>query len=150
MSDSAEPDSMKWFKENFPVEEFLSREISKHVDTIFSKVTPTQQTLPIDLFQMKTPDGFSRLGMRDTAVMFYGALAKVIIETVFKNIQSQIPQNLNQQLEEQARKVMKDYLQEHHPLVLQNYKRCPSCKYENDYKNKFCEECGTKLPEGSS
>ena len=147
MSDSREPDSMRWFKKNFPFEELLSREISKHVDMIFSRVSMVHETIPVDIYQMKTPEGFSRLGMRDSAVMFYGALAKVIIETVFKTIQTQMPQDLNKQFEEQARQVMKDYLERHTLLILQNFKRCPKCNLDNDYKNKFCTECATKLPE---
>ena len=41
---------------------------------------------------MKTPEGFSRLGVSDSALMFYGGLAKVILEIVFKNLQT-LPQD---------------------------------------------------------
>jgi hypothetical protein len=33
MSDSTEPDSIKWFRKNYPVEELLCKKISEHVDT---------------------------------------------------------------------------------------------------------------------
>ena len=143
-----EPGITKWFRENYPVEDFLIKEINRQVQAIFSHVQMEQDILPIDLFQVKSPDGFSTLQMRDNAPIFYGALAKVIIDTVFKNIQAQLPQqNLNQQLEDQARKVMKEYIEKHSPVILQNFKRCPKCHLDNDYKHKFCTECGTALPE---
>jgi hypothetical protein len=148
MSNSEEPGIAKWFRENYPVEDFLVKEINRRVQAIYSNVQMEQDILPIDLFQVKSPDGFSVLQMRDNAPIFYGALAKAIIDTVFKMIEAKTPQqNLNQELEDQARKVMKEYIEKHSPIILQNFKRCPKCQLDNDYGNKFCKECGTKLPE---
>jgi len=144
----SEPEIIKWFKQNFPVENFLSKEINRHVLEIFSQMRMNQESIPVDVYAMRAPDGFGRSGMRDVSVMFYGALAKAIIDTVFKMIEEKTPQqNLNQELEDQARKVMKEYLEKHSPIILQNFKRCPKCHLDNDYGNKFCKECGTALPE---
>jgi hypothetical protein len=139
---------LRWFEQNFSVENFLSKEISRHVAEIFSQMRINPESIPIDAYAMKAPDGFTSLGMRDISVIFYGALAKAIIDTVFKMIEAKTPQqNLNQELEDQARKAMKEYLEKHSPIILQDFKRCPKCRLDNDYHNKFCRECGTKLPE---
>jgi hypothetical protein len=79
----SESESTKWFRENYPTEHFLFNEIAKHVDKIFSRVTPAFDLIPLDVYQLKTDDGHSRLGVRDAAIMFYGALAKVLVDVIF-------------------------------------------------------------------
>jgi hypothetical protein len=46
-----------------------------------------------------------------------------------------------------AREAAKEYVKQVNPNLLQNFRKCPSCGLDNDYKNKFCYECGAKLPE---
>ena len=73
MSDKPiEPDVMKWFREDFPTENFLTSRITTQVNEVFRRVQMTTASIPIDMYQMRKEDGFSQLGMRDSAIMFYG------------------------------------------------------------------------------
>ena len=107
----------------------------------------TTASIPIDMYQMRKEDGFSQLGMRDSAIMFYGVLAKTILDIISQNLATQLSPDFQQKLEETARVAVKEYISKNYPIRVEDFKRCSKCKLDNEYKNKFCGECGTKLAE---
>ncbi|MGA9942174.1 MAG: hypothetical protein WBP88_09270 [Nitrososphaeraceae archaeon] len=91
MSDKPiEPDVMKWFRKSFPTENFLTSRITTQVNEVFRRVQMTTASIPIDMYQMRKEDGFSQLGMRDSAIMFYGVLAKTILDIISQNLATQL------------------------------------------------------------
>lgn len=140
-----EPDLMKWFKQAYPSEDYLAREISKHVNEIFARISSLGKQLPLDLYALPTPEGRITLGMRDVMIVFLGAMAKTIIDTISKNLQAELGDKLRTQLEEQARKAITEYAQTKFPAILEKLNRCSNCDLENDWNAFYCKNCGHKL-----
>jgi len=67
-----------------------------------------------------------------------------IVETICTFLGST---DYEQRIGNKAREAVKEYVNRVNPYLLQNYKRCSKCGLDNEYKNKYCYECGTKLDE---
>ena len=121
MSDKPiEPDVMKWFRESFPTENFLTSRITTQVNEVFRRVQMTTASIPIDMYQMRKEDGFSQLGMRDSAIMFYGVLAKTILDIISQNLATQLSPDFQQKLEETARVAVKEYISKNYPIRVED------------------------------
>ncbi|HEY7227547.1 MAG TPA: zinc ribbon domain-containing protein [Nitrososphaeraceae archaeon] len=146
MSASEEPPYIKWLRENYPTEFFLFNEITKQVNKVYarSQIETNSDSIPIDLFQMRKPDGYTQLGARDSAFAFYGVFAKTLIDIISKNLKADIEPKFLENLQEQARKAIKEYTQENFPIP-PSFKRCSKCDYDNDSKHQYCGKCGNKL-----
>lgn len=140
-----EPDLMKWFKEAYPSEDYLAREITKAVNAIFAQVSTLGKQLPLDLYALPTPEGRTTIGMRDVMIVFIGAMAKTIIDTISKNLHAELGDKLMRELEDHARKAIEVYAQTKFPVILEKLNRCSSCDLENDWNAFYCKNCGHKL-----
>jgi hypothetical protein len=145
-SDS-EPQVIKWFKQNYPSENYLASEIAKHVNEIFAQIGSGGKQLPLDLFALPTPEGKLTVGMRDVMIIFLGVMAKTIIDTISKNMQTQaeLEPKLREHLEEQARKTITEYAKTKFPAILEMLNRCSKCDLENDWNAFYCKNCGNRL-----
>jgi NADH pyrophosphatase NudC (nudix superfamily) len=97
----------------------------------------------IKMTVVRRPDN-NTISMNEEAVVFVGALSGVITERILSFLGSKQYQD---DIMQKAREAAKEYVKQVNPNLLQNYRKCLSCRLDNDYKNKFCGECGTKLPE---
>jgi hypothetical protein len=147
VSDS-DKDSIKWFSEKYPLENYLSDEIGRQVNEIFKHIHPKnkQYQIPLDMYVMKNEEGIISLAARDVSKIFYGSLARTIIDIITKNLESNMSQKLNQMIDEKAKDAVKGYMNRATPMIiLQDFKRCPFCGLDNDYSHKHCTECGGNL-----
>ena len=147
-SSGDEPEMMRWFRQNYPVESSLANKIARDTNPIFARITSNLaegQQLPIYLAVQKTHNGF-QLIVNDIGVVFLGSFAKSIVDSILENLPES--RGLNEAIEKKAKEVTKQYMTHIIPsITLQNFRKCPSCGLDNDYNAKYCKECGTKLPE---
>ncbi len=142
--DSGEPQYVKWFRTNYPTEMFLFNEITNHMNMVYAKSKVEVESIPIDLYQAKKDAESSQLLARDSAIVFYGVMAKTIIDQVSKSLQAELGPKLLNKLEQNARKAIKEYTEKNFPPP-PHLKRCQKCNYDNEFRNQYCGQCGAKL-----
>jgi hypothetical protein len=95
-------------------------------------------------FNVENQSGSHKFKMNEEGMFFVGALSVTIVQTICNFLGST---DYEQRIGNKAREAVKEYVNRVNPYLLQNYKRCPKCDLDNEYKNKHCYECGTKLHE---
>ncbi len=138
----------QWFMVHFPVETYIAKQIQSKLNGIFNMFpTRLDKIYPID-FRVEEKNGTLNFTTSEVGVAFLGILGKSIVESISANIEKNIASNLEKEMEEHAKEAVKSHLSKaDYSVKLQDFKRCPECKLDNDYKNKFCGECGAKLEE---
>jgi hypothetical protein len=102
---------------------------------------------PID-YRVEEINGKLTFTTNDIGLVFLGVLGKSIIDLISANLEQNISSRLNDEIEKHAKEAVRGYLSRaDYTIKLQDFRRCLQCGLDNDYKNKFCSECGTKLPE---
>jgi hypothetical protein len=147
-SDDGEPQLAKWFRENYPVENAYVNTLMQNTNPIFQQISANiaeGQQIPIYMAAQKI-NGKLNFVITDIGIVFLGSIIKTIVDTILNSLPES--EKLNAAIEKKAKEVTEKYFSHIIPSIpLQNFRRCPKCNLDNDYKNKFCTECGTKLPE---
>jgi hypothetical protein len=81
-------------------------------------------------------------GMDEEGRLLLGAIASTVAENIYS-----ILAEYHKGVEDKARESARQYVKEVNPYLYQNIKRCSNCNFENSFSQKFCGQCGNKLPE---
>jgi hypothetical protein len=132
------PEVLRWFAKSHPIEHYLSNEVAKRLDEIYSNFSDYHKDIeqrPIYLAVQKDENRKPAFITNVEGAVFLGVIAKTALDIASSGYN----------VEELTRKATREYLLRINPLLYQNLKRCPICNYENEYGARFCNQCAAEL-----
>ncbi len=139
---------VEWFQQNYPREFDMQEEIVRRAEDIFRRIpvrpTPVQST-PVRIDLVDRPGGGLTLSMNDMGIVYLGALATAILESLKAELEGLLSSGIGSQvIRERVQEVLRSQ-NASTPLISTNTKKCPKCQAENDAEAKFCDQCSAKL-----
>lgn len=142
-----EPQWQKWFKANYPHEDYMKEQIVKNLEQIFRTVPeriPDGKIIQIMVGLAHNPvTGKPGVAINPTGAVFLGALGKAVLDSLTAHFESLLSSGIGAELVEEK---VKEVLQQHFEKISkQNSKRCKSCGAKNRMFARYCDQCAEEL-----
>lgn len=142
---------MEWFQQNYPREFDMQEEVFRRAEEIFRRIpvrpTPSTEPTPIRMGLMDRPEGGLTLAINELAVVYVGALASAILESLTAELEGLLSSGIGSEvIKEKVQQALRSEGASSSPHQYTTaIKKCPKCQAENDTEAKFCDQCATKL-----
>jgi hypothetical protein len=149
MSNPPPPQNIvEWFQQNYPREFDMQEEVVRRAGDIFARI-PVQPTpgrsAPVRIELVDRPEGGLTLAMNDLGIVYLGALATAILESLTAELEGLLSSGIGSAfIKERVQEVLRSEGVSS-PHVSTTTKKCPKCQAENDIEAQFCDQCTTKL-----
>ena len=139
---------VEWFQQNYPREYDMEEEVTRRAEEIFRQI-PVQRTpgqaVPVRIGLVDRPEGGLALQMNDLGIVYLGALATAILESLKAELEGLLSSGIGSDfIKERVQEVLR-LEGVSSPHVSPTIKKCPKCQAENDAEAKFCDQCTVKL-----
>ena len=81
-------------------------------------------------------------GTDEEGKLLFGAIASTVAQNIFSVLEPFV-----KGIEAKAKESAREYVKSVNPYLYHNIKRCSTCKYENNFTQRYCGQCGKKLDE---
>jgi hypothetical protein len=126
----------------------MQEEVTRRAEEIFRQI-PVQRTpgqpVPVRIELVDRPEGGLTLQMNDLGVVYLGALATAILESLKAELEGLLSSGMGSTvIKEKVQEVLSSQSL-NTPLISSTTKKCPKCQAENDAQALYCDQCTTKL-----
>jgi hypothetical protein len=140
---------VEWFQQKYPREYDLQEEVTRRAEDIFRRIpvqpTTGAQPVPIRIELVDRPEGGLTLAMNDLGIVYLGALASAILESLKAELEGLLSSGIGSTvIKERVQEVLRSQ-NISTPLVSTTAKKCQNCQADNDANALFCDQCGRKL-----
>jgi hypothetical protein len=140
-------EKIKYFVEKYPLEQGVVWMTAMKFNEIYNDVSSSpgfqgSRNAEVKFNVTKASGRSKKIRMTDEGVFLLGALGGAITKNILSHLGSEYFEVRVKQIAEEA---AKQYVKQE--FLIENPKKCTKCNMDNDYKNKFCTDCGEKLPE---
>jgi hypothetical protein len=147
MSSPNQPNVLEWFKQNYPKEYDLAKDINARMSRILGSTDIPNSDFkmaPVRLEVGRNEQDNTKLQLltNEFGIIYIGTMVKAIIDLLSMQFGGLSSSAIgNEILDKKMKEVISQY------FAKQDLKKCSNCQTENRSNAKYCDRCGLKFEE---